>query len=149
MYNGELLVALALGITLSIIFADVLGIIPAGIIVPSFLALVFDQPVILIGILTIAVLSYLSVEFLSKHIFLYGRRKFGAMILAALFIKISMVFIFRSFLFDYFALQGMGIIIPGLIANSFDRQGVVPTVASMFFLSGLTYLGILFYIILL
>ncbi|MBS4021311.1 MAG: poly-gamma-glutamate biosynthesis protein PgsC [Dethiobacter sp.] len=149
MYNGELMAALVLGITLSIIFADVLGIIPAGIIVPSFLALVFDQPVILTGILLIAALSFLSVQFLSKHILLYGRRKFGAMILASLFIKISAIFIFRALYFDFFALQGMGIIIPGLIANSFDRQGVIPTVTSMFLLGGLTYLGLLVYIVLL
>ena len=148
MYNGELLIALVLGITLSVIFADILGISPAGIIVPSFLALVFDQPVILAGILIIAVFSYLGVEFLSKYIFLYGRRKFGAMILAALFLKIGMVFITRSFMLDFFAFQGMGIILPGLIANSFDRQGVVPTVVSMLFLSGLTYLGIVFYVVL-
>lgn len=123
-----------------------LGIIPAGIIVPSFLALVFDQPYTLIGILAIAAFSYLTVEFLSKHVILYGRRKFGAMILASLFIKIGLIWTFRSLLLDFVALQGMGIIIPGLIANSFDRQGVVPTIASMLFLGGLTYLGLLFYI---
>ncbi len=148
MYSGELFIALVLGITLSMIFADILGIIPAGIIVPSFLALVFDQPAILAGILIIAVLAYISVSFLSRHILLFGRRKFGAMILATLFIKVALVFVFRSFSVDYFALQGMGIIVPGLIANSFDRQGVLPTVAGMFFLSGLTYLGIIFYIFL-
>lgn len=147
-YQGELFVALVVGISLSIIFADLFGIIPAGIIVPSFVALVFDQALVLTGILLIAILSYLSVEWLAKHIILYGRRKFGAMILASLLIKAGLVFIFNIFYWDYMILNGMGIIIPGLIANSFERQGVVPTVASMFFLGGLTYLGVLIYIFL-
>ena len=145
-YQGELFVALVIGISLSIIFADLFGIIPAGIIVPSFLALVFDQAVVLAGILLIAALSYLSVEWLSKHIILYGRRKFGAMILVSLLIKVGLVYIFNKLYLDFLILNGMGIIIPGLIANSFERQGIVPTIASMFFLSGLTYLGMLIYI---
>lgn len=149
MYNGELLAALVLGITLSIIFADMLGIIPAGIIVPSFIALVFDQPYILAGMLIIAALAYICVRLLSRYIILYGRRKFGAMILAALFIKMGLLFASRSFMLDYFALQGMGIIVPGLIANSFDRQGIIPTLGSMLLLGGVTYLGVLAYITLL
>ena len=146
MYSGELMVALILGITLSILFADALGIIPAGIIVPSFLALVFDQPAVLIGILALAALSYGLVEFLSRYLLLYGRRKFGAQILAALFIKMGLLLVFRTLFLDYLALQGLGIIVPGLIANSFDRQGVAVTVVSMFSLGGLTYLGLLVYI---
>ncbi|MCR3920913.1 MAG: poly-gamma-glutamate biosynthesis protein PgsC [Firmicutes bacterium] len=148
MYQGELFVALVLGISLSIIFADILGIIPAGIIVPSFLALVFDQPVALIAILLIAIISYMSVEWLSKHIILYGRRKFGAMILASLLIKAGLMFVMKMYHLDFLVLNGMGIIIPGLIANSFGKQGIVPTVASMFALGGITYLGLLIYIFL-
>ena len=88
MYQGELFVALVIGISLSIIFADLFGIIPAGIIVPSFLALVFDQAVVLAGILLIAALSYLSVEWLSKHIILYGRRKFGEIGRASCWVRV-------------------------------------------------------------
>ena len=147
MYNGELLVALVLGISLSLIFADALGIIPAGIIVPSFLALVFDQPIVLAGIIIIAVLAYVSVEFIGKYIILFGRRKFAALIIMTLFIKIVLIILVNNFQWQFITLQGMGLIIPGLIANSFDRQGVVPTMVSMFFLGGLTYLGVLGYIV--
>lgn len=149
MYGGELLVALIVGITLSIIFADIFGIIPAGIIVPPYLALVFDRPVILGSILLLALLSFFLVKFLARFIILYGRRKFGAMILAALLLNLLLYFIFPLLALDVFPLQGVGIIIPGLIANSIDRQGVAPTFFSMLFLGGVTYLALLLYLFLL
>lgn len=145
MDNAELTVALVVGISLSVVFADVFGIIPAGMIVPSFVALAFRRPAALIGILLVAVLAYFTVNLLGRFVILYGRRKFGAMILAALFIRMGLAFLFRYFVFDYLDFHGVGMIVPGLVANSFDKQGVVPTVAAMFFLGGLTYVGILLY----
>jgi gamma-polyglutamate biosynthesis protein CapC len=149
MYGGELTVALIAGITLSIIFADTFGIIPAGIIVPPFLALIFDRPASLAGMLLIALLAFFAVRFLSRFVILYGRRKFGAMILAALLIQIGLRSLFPLLGPHFVSLQGVGLIIPGLIANSIDRQGVAPTILSMFFLGGLTYLAVLGYLFLL
>ncbi len=149
MYGGELLVALVVGITLSIIFADIFGIIPAGIIVPPYLALVFDRPTILASILLLALLSFFLVKFLARFIILYGRRKFGAIILAALLLNLLLYFLFPLLAFNIFPLQGVGIIIPGLIANSIDRQGIAPTFLSMLFLGGITYLALLLYLFLL
>ncbi|MDO9574097.1 MAG: poly-gamma-glutamate biosynthesis protein PgsC [Candidatus Contubernalis sp.] len=149
MYGGELIVALVAGITLSIIFADYFGIIPAGIIVPPYLALVFDRPATLAGILLVALLAYFLVNFLGRFIILFGRRKFGAMVLTALLLKLILYFLFPLFYLDVLSLQGMGVVIPGLIANSIDRQGFAPTLLSMFFLGGITYLILLLYLFLL
>lgn len=145
MNNADLTVALVVGISLSIVFADTLGIIPGGIIVPSFVALAFRHPVTLVGILLVAVLAYFVVNFLGRFVILYGRRKFGAMILAALFIRMGLAFLFKYFVFDYLDFHGVGMIVPGLVANCFDRQGVVPTLAGLLFLGGLTYAGVLLY----
>jgi len=51
-----------------------------------------------------------------------------------------------SGLLHLISLQGVGIIIPGLIANCVERQGAVPTLLSMFFLGGLTHLALLAYL---
>ncbi|HHX77725.1 MAG TPA: poly-gamma-glutamate biosynthesis protein PgsC [Firmicutes bacterium] len=143
---GELTVALVVGITLSIVFSDLAGIVPAGIIVPSFIALIFDQPFLLAEVLLVALLTYYLVNFLGRFIILYGRRKFGAMILGALLIKIILWYVFPVILPEIMPVNGIGLVIPGLIANSIDRQGVVPSIASMFFVGGLTYLALLLYL---
>ncbi len=143
---GELTVALVVGITLSIVFADLVGIVPAGIIVPSFIALVFDQPFLLTEVLLVALLAYYLVNFLGRFIILYGRRKFGAMVLAALLIKLILWRVCPVISPEIMPVNGIGLVIPGLIANSIDRQGILPAVLSMLFIGGLTYLALLLYL---
>ncbi len=144
--NEIIMVAMVVGIVLSIIFADLFGIIPAGIIVPPFLALIFDRPAALAGLLVVAMLAYLVVRLLGRFIILYGRRKFGAMILAALLVQLLLRSVLPYNLLHIISLQGVGLIIPGLIANCVDRQGAVPTLLSMFFLGGMTHLALLAYL---
>jgi poly-gamma-glutamate biosynthesis protein PgsC/CapC len=146
MYSSELMVVMMVGITLSLLFSDRFGIIPAGIIVPPFLALIFDSPAALAGLMLVALLAYVSVKFMGRFIILYGRRKFGAMILAALLVQFALHWVLPYNLLYIISLQGVGVIIPGLIANCVDRQGAVPTLLSMFFLGGLTHLALRVYL---
>lgn len=47
MFGSDLYISLVLGIILSLIFAEKTGVLPAGLVVPGYLALVFDQPIFL------------------------------------------------------------------------------------------------------
>ena len=88
MIGTELYFSLFTGVLLSLLFAEKFGISPAGLVVPGYLALIFDQPVMLFSILIISCITYLIVDkVLSKVIILYGRRKFSAMILTAMILK--------------------------------------------------------------
>ena len=63
MIGSELYFSLFVGIVLSLIFAEKFGINPAGLVVPGYLALIFDQPIMLLSVLVISCLTYFIVTF--------------------------------------------------------------------------------------
>src|SRR5699024_10753255 len=91
-----------LGVVLSLLFTERTGIIPAGLVVPGYLALIFDQPIFIVVILFVSFLTYLIVHFgISRVTILYGRRKFAAMLIVGITLKIFWFFSF-SFFFNFF-----------------------------------------------
>ncbi|MGE7878980.1 poly-gamma-glutamate biosynthesis protein PgsC [Peribacillus muralis] len=140
MFGSDLYVALVLGVTLSLIFSEKTGVVPAGLIVPGYLALVFDQWEIMLVIMIISVVTYLIVTHgLSKWVILYGRRKFAAMMVTGICLKLILDFVYPVMPFEIFEFRGIGIIVPGLIANTIQRQGMPLTLGSTLLLSGLTF----------
>ena len=140
MFGSDLYVALVLGVTLSLIFSEKTGVVPAGLIVPGYLALVFDQWEIMLAILIISVVTYLIVTHgLSRWVILYGRRKFAAMMVTGICLKLLLDFVYPVMPFEIFEFRGIGIIVPGLIANTIQRQGMPLTLGSTLLLSGLTF----------
>ncbi|MGE7182400.1 poly-gamma-glutamate biosynthesis protein PgsC [Peribacillus sp. NPDC006672] len=140
MFGSDLYVALVLGVTLSLIFSEKTGVVPAGLIVPGYLALVFDQWEIMLVILTISIVTYLIVTHgLSRWVILYGRRKFAAMMVTGICLKLLLDLVYPVMPFEIFEFRGIGIIVPGLIANTIQRQGMPLTLGSTLLLSGLTF----------
>ena len=140
MFGSDLYVALVLGVTLSLIFSEKTGVVPAGLIVPGYLALVFDQWEIMLVIVTISVVTYLIVTHgISRWVILYGRRKFAAMMVTGICLKLLLDFVYPVMPFEIFEFRGIGIIVPGLIANTIQRQGMPLTLGSTLLLSGLTF----------
>ena len=125
MVSTDLYVAIILGLTLSLLFQEKFGINPGGMVVPGYLALTMDNPKSLIVIFLLSVLTYIIVEFgLNKFLILYGRRRFLAMLLVCMLLKIAIDTLNISMGMSLGALDGVGIVIPGLIANCFYKQGI-------------------------
>ena len=108
----------------------------------------------LFSILLISCITYLIVDkVLSKVIILYGRRKFSAMILTAMILKFifDAMFPYAPIPHDMIEISGIGMVIPGIIANTIQRQGVVITLSSSLFVTFLTYvlLNVYNYVVLL
>lgn len=140
MFGSDLYVALVLGVTLSLIFSEKTGVVPAGLIVPGYLALVFDQWEIMLTISIISVVTYLIVTHgLSRWVILYGRRKFAAMMVTGICLKLLLDLVYPVMPFEIFEFRGIGIIVPGLIANTIQRQGMPLTLGSTLLLSGITF----------
>jgi poly-gamma-glutamate biosynthesis protein PgsC/CapC len=120
-----------LGLLLSLAFIAVTGIYPGGIIVPSYLVLFLDQPQRIVGTLGAALLTWLVYRVASRWLILFGRRRFAFLILVggfwALFWQAALPSLFPASV--EFAVIGW--VIPGLIANHFERQGVVLTAAAL------------------
>lgn len=141
MFGSDLYIALVIGVILSLIFSEKTGIIPAGMIVPGYLALIFDQPVFLLMVLGISLLTYLIVTYgVAKVTILYGRRKFVAMLTVGILLKLAFDYFYPIMPFEIYEFRGIGVIVPGLIANTIQKQGVVFTFTSTLLLSGLTFL---------
>jgi poly-gamma-glutamate biosynthesis protein PgsC/CapC len=141
MFGADLYITLVVGIVLSLLYAEKAGALPGGIIVPGYLALIFDQAFFIMSIFFISCLIYLFVvHVLSRFTILYGRRKFAAMLLTGVVLKLGFDFIYPDIpFFEIYELRGIGVIVPGLIANGFQKQGVLITVTSTMVLSGLTF----------
>lgn len=146
MFGSDLYISLVLGVILSLIFAEKTGVMPAGLVVPGYLALVFDQPVFMIMIFSISLLTFLIVNYgISRITILYGRRKFAAMLVTGIALKLIFDFIYPILPFEIYEFRGIGVIVPGLIANTIQKQGVILTFTSTLLLSGLTFLIMLGY----
>ncbi|KAF0819669.1 MULTISPECIES: poly-gamma-glutamate biosynthesis protein PgsC [unclassified Cytobacillus] len=140
MFGADLYVALVLGVTLSLIFTEKTGVLPAGLVVPGYLALVFNQPVFMVVVLLISILTYLIVTHgIGRWVILYGRRKFAAMLITGICLKLILDYFYPVMPFEIFEFRGIGIIVPGLIANTIQKQGMPLTLGSTLLLSGLTF----------
>jgi len=146
MIGSELYFSLFVGIVLSLIFAEKFGISPAGLVVPGYLALIFDQPVMLLSVLVISCITYFIVNHvISRFVILYGRRKFAAMILTGMVLKFVLDLIYPLTPFEMVEMSGIGVVIPGIIANTIQKQGVIITLSTCMLLTCITYVILFFY----
>jgi gamma-polyglutamate biosynthesis protein CapC len=141
MFGTELYLSLVLGVVVSLVYAERTGVIPAGLVVPGYLALVLDQMLFVGAIFIISFVTFVVVHFgVSKVVILYGRRRFVAMLGMGIILKLVFDALYPAMPFEVYEFRGIGVIVPGLIANSIARQGVPHTVISTLLLSGVTFL---------
>ena len=143
MIGSELYFSLFVGIVLSLLFAEKFGISPAGLVVPGYLALIFDQP---ISVLIISCITYFIVNHgISRVVILYGRRKFAAMILTGMVLKFIFDLMYPITPFEMVEMSGIGVVIPGIIANTIQKQGAIITLSTCMLLTCITYVILFFY----
>lgn len=123
-------ITIGLGIALSLILSEALGVTAGGIIVPGYIALYMHQPVQVIITLLAAVFVLWIVKLLSRFIFIYGKRRMVLCIILGFILGYVSRHVLYSPL-DTVSLAVIGNIIPGLIANWMDRQGVVKTTSAI------------------
>ncbi len=129
--------AIGLGLVVSLVFTEILGVAAGGLVVPGYIALFLDQPLRILGTVLAALVTYATVSLLGRYILLYGRRTMVFCVLAGFFFGYltRYLLVFNDALalgLDASLLQAVGYIIPGLIAYWMLRQGVVETLCTMF-----------------
>ena len=121
-------ISIGLGIFLSLILSESLGVTAGGIIVPGYIALYLHQPMQVVVTFLVAILVWVIIQGMGNVMFLYGKRRIVlALILGFFFGYISRNFIYLSE--DIGSVAVIGNIIPGLIANWMDRQGIIRTLS--------------------
>jgi poly-gamma-glutamate biosynthesis protein PgsC/CapC len=121
-------ISIGLGIILSLVLSETLGVTAGGIIVPGYISLYLHQPVQVLVTFLVAILVWSIIQGMGKVMFLYGKRR----IVLALILGFFFGYISRNFIFvpeDIGSVAVIGNIIPGLIANWMDRQGIVRTLS--------------------
>ncbi|HEY5656324.1 MAG TPA: poly-gamma-glutamate biosynthesis protein PgsC [Myxococcota bacterium] len=137
---------LGIGLVVSLLYAEIFGVAPGGIIVPGYLALGIQDPLMISITLGVSLLTFFVVRVLTTVTIIYGRRRTVLMLLIGFFLGSLVRAIFGAGTpVGPFAIDVIGYIIPGLIAIWMDRQGLIVTVSSALTASVLTRMsGLLF-----
>ncbi|HYQ86155.1 MAG TPA: poly-gamma-glutamate biosynthesis protein PgsC [Bacteroidota bacterium] len=124
--------SVGIGLVLSLIFTETLGLAAGGMVVPGYVALMIHHPLRIVGTVLVSLLTFLTMKYLSNYMFIYGRRRIVMVILVGfLFGWLSRALLIIQTNVTTLELQTIGLIIPGLIANWMERQGVVKTITTM------------------
>lgn len=121
--------AIGLGLTLSLILSELVGLSSAGLVVPGYLALYLDQPARLAATFLVALAAWAAVKFgFARFVVLYGRRRFGIAVLTGFLLNAALDQLLFVLPPEAGGLRAIGYIVPGLIANTALQQGVAVTV---------------------
>ena len=133
MYSETLMIqAVGLGLVISLIFSETLGLAAGGMVVPGYIALMVHYPLRILGTVIVALITFWAMRFFSNFMFIYGRRRIVLVILLGFaFGWLSREFLIIKYQGISVEMQAIGYIIPGLIANWMERQGVIPTISTM------------------
>ena len=124
--------AIGLGLVISLIFSESLGLAAGGMVVPGYIALYIHKPFLVVGTVIASLLTLGTLKLLTNYILIYGRRRIVfSIILGFLFGWMAKNLFILSFPAYTVELASIGYIIPGLIANWMERQGAVKTLCIM------------------
>ena len=135
---------IGIGMVLSLFLTETLGVTAGGIIVPGYIAMNLENPERLVITFGVSIITFLLIKLLSQYIMVYGKRR----LVLALLIGFLLGYLSRS---ENIITVGLGTtdfmvignIIPGLIANWMDRQGVLRTISTVLITAGITKLCIM------
>ena len=74
-YAQYVYLAIGLGMLISLLFSETLGVMGGGVIVPGYFAMHLQDLVSVFMTFFIAYVAYLIIYYLSKYILIYGRRR--------------------------------------------------------------------------
>jgi gamma-polyglutamate biosynthesis protein CapC len=124
--------SIGIGLLISLLFSEILGVAAGGMIVPGYVALYLDSPEKVLFTLFVAWLTWMTVKMASSVMIIYGRRRTVIMLLVG--------FLYGSFFRSIgyvetvslvFDLSIIGYLIPGLIAIWIEKQGLIETFSAL------------------
>ena len=125
-------VAIGLGVLISLFFLETFGAAAGGIVVAGYVAMYLHQPMTILATLSISVVVFIIVKILGNFMFIYGRRRMVITVLLGFIIGWLARYygVFAKLSGDY-SVNVIGFIIPGLIANAMEKQGLIKTLSIM------------------
>lgn len=109
-----------------------LGASAGGIVVPGYIAMYLDRPLQILGTLIVSLATWGIIRIIGMFTLLFGKRRMVLSILIGFILGwLSRNLIFHNVTVYDLQMQSIGYIVPGLIANWFERQGFIKTISSM------------------
>lgn len=125
-------VSIGIGLVVSLLLTELFALAAGGMVVPGYLALFLDKPIVLALTLGAAFLTWRIAQSVSQRVIVYGKRRTALMILVGFLTGFTVRLVATQFAGTPdgpapadFAI--VGYIIPGLMAIWIDRQGLVET----------------------
>jgi len=122
---------LVLGVVLSLLMTELVGVSPGGVIVPGYIALYLTSPLRLSATLLDALLALGAVLLLSRAVVLFGRRRYAVFLLAGFLARVLMERLVPFLVPETPLLAAVGWLIPGILAADAHRQGLWKTLAAL------------------
>ncbi|MDY4609197.1 MAG: poly-gamma-glutamate biosynthesis protein PgsC [Sphaerochaetaceae bacterium] len=132
--------AVAISILLGFLSTEFLGILSGGLVSAGYLAFYLEQPFRILSTVLLSVATCGLVKLLQRKIILFGRRRFMLTVLLCMvlaFIVEKCFFFFTDINQD---MRIIGYIVPGLIANDMEKQGVVKTLLMTLLIAAIIWL---------
>jgi len=131
--------SLFVGLILALIYVEITGLSPGGLIVPGYFALYLDQPDRLLATLLVAFLVLGLYRLVFRYFIIFGRRRFVFMILTGVVLGQLWAWLLPSLFAEPIGLRVIGWVVPGLLASNLDKQKIPQTLASLIIVSVLTF----------
>jgi poly-gamma-glutamate biosynthesis protein PgsC/CapC len=139
-----IIIAVGLGMILTLLFTETIGLAAGGVVVPGYIALYLHHPFQIAMTILVAIATYLIVRVIAHYMLIYGRRLLIISILIGYFIGYATkLFPPINLAQNYIDISTVGFVIPGLIAYWFNRQGIMETLSAMIIVSVLVRLIII------
>ena len=141
MSESDVLV-IGIGLAVSLLYAELFGVTPGGIVVPGYLALSIPEPLTIALTLGVALLTFFVVRVLATIAIVYGRRRTVLSILIGFLLgALARNLVGAGTPLAPFDVDVVGYVVPGLLAIWMDRQGVIVTTTSAVTASIATHLA--------
>ena len=130
----------ALSVILSFLVTELTGLLTGGMVSAGYLAFYFSEPMRILSTLLLSTLIALILRLSREFLILYGRRRFMLSILLSILFVYALekaYFILSPLSLD---LRVIGYIIPGLIANDMEKQGILRTSLALIIVTALVKL---------
>ena len=130
----------ALSVILSFLVTELTGLLTGGMVSAGSLAFYFSEPMRILSTYLLSALIALILRLSREFLILYGRRRFMLSILLSILFVYALekaYFIMSPLSLD---LRVIGYIIPGLIANDMEKQGILRTSLALIIVTALVKL---------
>ena len=130
------------GIILGLLFTELTGLSPGGIIVPGYLALFINRPFEILLTIIAAAAVMLTVKLSSRFFFLFGRRRYALCLLLGVLSKLLIESLSKGLpvVNSSSDVRLIGWLIPGIIAGDMYKQGITRTLLAAATVTALVYL---------